>query len=245
MKKLVVGAAVCAVVVAAAVVLLVGNLDRIVKKVIEDTGSKIIGTRVTVAEVKVDLKDGAGQIVGLRIANPAGYSSAAALETEMVRLELKLRSLKEQPLVVRELKVQDPVVRLEARVDGSSNLQTLLKNIEKNSADADGRAAEGQPGSKSVPGEESPRISFGTLSITGVEVHADIPGQKPETVVMPDIVMRNVGGAAGLTPAEIGTVILGEVLRRSLEAALKKTMTDKVKEATQGLLKDLRKKLER
>jgi hypothetical protein len=244
MKRLLVGAAAIAVVVVVGViVLLVGNIDKIIKGALEGVGSELLGTPVRVAAVEIDLKDGVGQISGLSIANPAGYSSENAFEMNMIRLDLKLSSLDEQPLVVYELKIQDPVVRLEAREDGSANLKTLLDNIEANSARADKKAAEGQSESDNIPQGEPVRISFKELAVTGVQVHVSIPGQEPETVVIPDIVMENVGRERGLTPAEIGTVVIGEIITESLEATLKKKMTEKVKEAAKGFLEDLKEKI--
>lgn len=237
MKKLLLGVAAIAVVIVVAVLLVLGNIDKIVKGVLEETGSQLLGTRVGVAAVDIDLKRGAGQISGLSIANPAGYSSARAFEMDMIRLELNLATLSEQPLVVRELKIQAPVVHLEVREDGSANLQTLLDNIETHSA-----KAERKPGPEGASKGESVRISIKKLAVTGVTVHASIPGQERETVVLPDIVMENVGREKGLTPEEIGSVIIGEVITESLQATLEKKMTKKIKEAAEGFLGDLKKK---
>jgi hypothetical protein len=203
----------------------------------------LLGTQVTVAAVELDLKAGAGQISGFSVANPAGYSPGNAFQMDIIRLDLKLSSLNRQPLVINELHIQNPVVRLEAREDGSSNLKTLLDNIEKNSAKADKKAAENQLELEHVPKGEPARISFEKLVITGVKVHASIPSQEPETVVIPDIVMKNVGGGTGLTPAGIGKVVIGEVITKSLEAVLKQKITEKVEEAVKDFLGDLKDKL--
>jgi hypothetical protein len=243
MKKLLIGLVAFAVIGIVAIALLVGNIDKIIKGALEGVGSELLGTQVAVAAVELDLKDGVCQISGFSIANPAGYSSEKAFQMDEIRLELKLSSLDKQPLIVNELKVQNPEVRLEAKEDGSSNLQTLLDHIETNSDKADKKAAEQQPDSKNVPKGEPIHISFGKLAIIGVKVHASIPSQEPETVVIPDIVMHNVGQETGLTPAEIGKVIIGEIITKSLQATLKKKMTEKVKEATKGFLGDLEKRI--
>lgn len=240
MKKLFIGAAVVAVVVLVAVMILVGNVEKIVKGALESVGSELLGTRVRVSTVDLDLKRGSGRISGFTVANPEGYSSAKAFKMETILLDLELGSLGKQPLVVEDLQIRDPVVRLEAREDGSSNLQTLLDNIRKNSTSADRKAAEGQPKPDDARQDEPVRISFGSLAVTGVEVQASIPGQEDQRAVLPDIVMRDVGRGKGLTPAEIGTVVIGKVFAESLEAVLKKKMTEKVQEAAKGLLEDLK-----
>jgi hypothetical protein len=81
------------------------------------------------------------------------------------------------------------------------------------------------------------------LAITGVNVNAVVPGQDPVKVVIPDIVKTNVGGDTGITPAEIGGVIIGDIIGKSLKASLEKKLTEKVEEATKGLLNDIKNKL--
>jgi hypothetical protein len=243
MKKLLIGVAVLAVVVAVAAILLVGNLDKIITGALEGVGSELLGTKVTVAAVELDLISGAGRISGVSIANPSGYSSGNAFQMDTIGLRIDLSSLATQPLIINELNIQNPVVRVEAKEDGRSNLKALLDNIDKNSSKADKKAAEQQPESDNVPKGEPARISFGRLAVTGVRVHASLPGQETETIAVPDIVMENVGQEAGLTPAGIGKAIIGEIAKESLEAALKKRITEEVEEAAKGFLGDLKGKL--
>jgi len=162
---------------------------------------------------------------------------------DSIRLGIGLGSLGSQPIVINELTVQSPVIELEAKEDGTSNLKTLLDNIEKNSASADKKAAETQPEAKGTEKGEPVRFSFKTLNVTGVTVNALVPGREPETVVIPDIVMKDVGGEEGITPAEVGKVILGDVISSSMSAVLEKKLTEKVEEVSKGLLNDLKSKL--
>ena len=198
---------------------------------------------VTVSAVKLDLKSGTGQISGFTIANPPGYSAKNAFQMDSIRLGIDIGSLGKQPIVMSELNIQSPKVELEAREDGSSNLQTLLNNIEKNSAQADKKAAEQQPEIEGVKKGEPLRMSFKKLAITGVTVNAIVPGQEPEQVVIPDIVMENVGGASGLAPAEVGSLIIGNIIGKSLKSALEKKLTEKVSEGAKGLIDDIKQKL--
>ena len=242
MKKLLVFVTALVAVVLVAVVLLVGNVERIVKGLLEGVGSELLGTPVRVRSVELDLREGAGSISGFSIANPPGYSPGKAFHVDTIRLDLKLSSLKGQPLVIEELTVRDPVVRVEVKEDGSANLKTLLDNIERNGDRADRKAAEEKPAPAGAPEGEPVRISFGELAFTGTTVHASVPGREPEEVVLPDIVMRDVGKEKGLTPAGIGKVVLGKIIGESLEAVLKKKMTEKVEEAARGFLEDVKEK---
>lgn len=243
MKKILIGLIGLIVIAGIALFLLIGNLDKIIKGALEGIGSELLGVPVTVSSVKLDLKSGTGEISGFYIANPSGYQAKNAFQVDTIRLGLDLGSLGKQPLVVNDLDISSPVVELEAKQDGSSNLKTLLDNIEKNSAQADKKATEQQPSVEGVEKGEPIRISFKKLAITGVNVNTVVPGQDPVKVVIPDIVKTNVGGNTGITPAEVGGVIIGDIISNSLKASLEKKLTEKLEEATKGLLNDIKNKL--
>lgn len=243
MKKILIGVAGLAVVAAIALYLLVGNLDKILKGAIEGAGTELLGVPVTVTSVDLDLKSGMGQISGVSIANPPGYKAVNAFKLDNIRLGLDLSSMRSQPIVIRELNIQSPVVDLEVNEQGSSNMQTLLDNIKQNSAKTDEKAAEEQPSQEETGTKEPVKLSFTKLAITGVTVNGVVPGQEPTQVVLPDIVKENVGGTEGLTPAQVGGVIIGDIAAQSLQAVVEKKLSEKMEEAAQGLLNDLKKKL--
>lgn len=243
MKKLLIGLGAVVILIAIALFVLVGNLDKIIKGALEGVGSELLGLPVAVQGVELDLKSGAGQITGLTIANPAGYSAPHAFQMDKIYLGLDLGSLGKQPLVINELRIASPIVELEAKEDGSSNLQTLLDNIEKNSAKTDKKAAEEQSKSEQTDAPEPVRISFKSLSITGVTVNTTVVGQEKQRIVIPDVVKADVGGAEGLTPSEVGSLIIGDIVVQSLKAALKKELSKKAEETTKGFVKGLKEKL--
>lgn len=243
MKKILIGIAALLIVGAIALYLLVGNLDKILKGAIEGAGSELLGVPVTVESVELDLKSGMGQISGITIANPVGYKAANAFRMDMIRLGLDLSSLRKQPIVIRELNIQSPTVDLEVNEQGGSNMQTLLDNIKQNSAKTDEKAAEEQPSQEETGTKEPVKLSFTKLAITGVTVNGVVPGQEPTQVVLPDIVKENVGGTEGLTPAQVGGVIIGDIAAQSLQAVVEKKLSEKMEEAAQGLFNDLKKKL--
>jgi len=121
----------------------------------------------------------------------------------------------------------------------------ILDNIEKNSTKADEKAATEQPKVEGAPEGEPVRLSFAKLSITGVAVNVKKGGSyiQNETVAIPDIVLSDVGGTKGLTPAELGNLIFGEVISSSLKNAFERKLTEKVRETAGGLMGSFRKKL--
>ena len=72
MKKTLIGGAAVVLLLAVAIVWLLGSLDEIVKDQIEVIGSELTGVPVRVGSVDIDVQAGAGQIRRLRIGNPQG-----------------------------------------------------------------------------------------------------------------------------------------------------------------------------
>jgi hypothetical protein len=60
-------------------------------------GTEIVGTRVRVDSVDIELAAGRGTIRGVRVANPEGYSDADAISLAEIELAIDARSLREQP----------------------------------------------------------------------------------------------------------------------------------------------------
>lgn len=244
MKKLAIGLVGLLVVAAVAVYLLIGNLDKILKGAIESVGSELLGVTVTVAAVELDLKSGSGQISGFTVANPAGYQAPEAFRMDKIRLGIDIRSLGQQPFIINELVILNPEVEVEVKEDGSSNLQTLLKNMEQNSAKADEKAAEEHPPEEGAGQKEPVRMSFKKMEISGVKVHGLAPGQEPVQVILPDITRENVGGSEGLTPSQVGGIIIGDIIAQSLQKVIEKKLSEKIGEAATGLFQELKKKIE-
>ena len=242
MKKVLIGVGILAVVAAIGIALLLGNLDKIIKSTIEGVGSELLGVPLTVTSVEISAREGTGQITGLNIGNPPGYTSPQAFKMDMIRLGINYDSIGKQPLVISELKIQNPVVDLELKTDGTTNLQQLMNNMEQNSSKADQTAAEQQPDPPLGGKEGEPaRIAIKELAVTGVAVQVRALDQPSETVILPDIILSDVGQQAGLTPAELGQLIIGEIINQSLAATIEKTMTKKIEDTAKGLFDSLKK----
>ena len=119
---------------------LAANLDSIVAGVIEDVGSDVLKTEVSVSGVSIDLKGGKAGIAGMTIANPEGYSRANIFEMEGIAVDLDLGSIGEDVLVIDAIEIQNPLTNFEGKSDGGSNMQTLLDNINSGSSE-DGSAS--------------------------------------------------------------------------------------------------------
>jgi hypothetical protein len=91
------------------------NLDGIVAGIIEDTGTEVLGTQVSVSGVSIDLGAGKAGIGGLSIANPEGFSRGSAFELRGIAVELQLSSLTEDVIVIKAIQVAEPRVAFETK----------------------------------------------------------------------------------------------------------------------------------
>ena len=234
MKKIFIGLGVVVLVVVVAAIWLLGSLDKIVKNQIEIIGTELTGVPVRVGSVGIEMKNGAGQVRGLRIGNPDGYSAASAFDMSLLRLDIDLKSLGKQPLVLDELTIDSPVVNLEINQRGSSNLKEILDKVSKNRQQADAKAETKDSG-------EPIRIGIRRLLIKGVTFTESNPLEEgePRTGTLPVIEKTNVGGSSGATPAELGNLIIGELGGEIVKQAARKKMTDVIDEKTEGIRKGI------
>ena len=227
-------------VVVVAVFLLIGNIDSILKGQIEKVGSELTGVPVTVGGVSLSLTDGSGEITGLTIANPPGYSNNPAFSLGTLKLGIDIGSLKEaNPIVLNTLVIDSMEANLELRSD-SSNLSTISENIAKNTESAEEQTTETEAGDPLL-------ITIRQLFINNVNIAInDGEGTKSET--LPTIELADVGGEAGATPAGITSAILSklisEILKEAAAEALMKKANDAVNSATKSLMDSINKAFE-
>src|SRR5262249_35982364 len=88
----VIAGAVAALIVVA-VVLMLGRLDSVVRRTIEERGSALTQTAVRVGSVHVALQDGTATLRDLTIANPPGFQAENAFELKEITVQLALDSL--------------------------------------------------------------------------------------------------------------------------------------------------------
>lgn len=234
MKKTLIGLAIVGLVVVIAVVWLLGSLDQIVERQIEAIGTELTGVPVRVGSVGIDIRKGSGQIRGLEIANPEGYAADNAFDMALLRLDIDLESLGGQPLVLDELTIESPVVNAEINERGGSNLKEILDNVSQNTRQADARAETEESG-------EPMRIAIRRMRIEGVTFTESNPfeGGEPRSGTLPAIERSNVGGSEGVTPGELGEIVVAALGGQVAKQAAKRKAAEFLDEKTGGMLKGL------
>jgi hypothetical protein len=192
------------VVIIIVVVFLLSNLNSLVAKAIEKNGSEVTQTKVGVSGVDISLREGRGSIKGLRVASPDGFRARNAFSLDDITVDIDIKSVREKPVVLDEVRIRAPVVYAELTKTGASNIDELRKRVREHTG-----------GSKEESGEAVRiRITKFVFEKGRVEVDASALGLEKRTIDLPEIRLNDVGGANGAPPDQIATIILTAVAKK-------------------------------
>jgi uncharacterized protein involved in outer membrane biogenesis len=233
-KKYALGGGIAVVVILAIIISTVfGKLDQIVEEIVESVGSEVVGTEVALAGVKIDLTGGKAAIGGLTIANPAGFSEPYAFSLEGIAVDIDLASISKPPIIINAITVKAPEVWFETNAEGASNLDALLANLNSGAPAEEPETETGDP----------ILLVIKKLDFVGGTMTA-ISAQSADNVeaVLPDIHMSGLGGSNGGEPGDIASVIIKEMVSKSVAAAIETGLKKKAEEGITDKLKGIFKK---
>ena len=220
-KKITIFVVVLILVVAGGVFFLVGNLDSLVKKAIEEYGSEAAGTAVTVASVHIDLGQATGTVRELNVASPPGFNGKTLFRLGEVTLKLDPASLTGSQPTVDEIRIVAPQLRFEVNAVGRTNLAVFRQGVAAGSGTESGTATQ-------------PRLLVKKLTIAdaGADIDLTAVGGKTYTGKLPPLTMTDLGGQKGVTPKQLGRIVMTaladqlqkEAARRGIDAALREQL---------------------
>ena len=216
-----------------------GSLNEFVKVQIETVGKQVTEQTVSVKTVDIKLTEGAGSILGLNLANPQQYSQPNLFSLDEITLDINLESLTGQPIIIDAIVIKDPKAFVQVTSAGGSNIQDILKAIEKNIP----KTAESAGKESSGSGQQEVKIAVHKVVLAGTALSLDLTalGNKEHQLTLPDINLANIGGVEGLPASQLGSEILKQALSsiwKKAKSAQKKKLVDKAKDK----LKDKAKK---
>lgn len=213
-KILLIGGLVIVVILAIGIYYLFSSLDGIVKSAVESYGTEVVGSKVTVAEVKISLQEGKGTLKGITIANPPGFSSEPAFSLQEVTLDLDINSISSNPFIVEDVRVISPHVRVETDAQGKTNLDVLAKKIQS-SGDSTGNQKEAS--------SSDLRMRIKQFIFEDGTIKARIPQQEQEMEVkLPALRMNEIGGSDGQPPEVVGQVVMNKFAQECIKVVTKK-----------------------
>jgi len=248
MKKLLVLIALLLLIAGGAFLFLTGDtINVLIKNQIEKVGSQVTEQSVTVKSVDMKLLNGAGTINGLVLNNPKGYSSTPAFSLNKTTLDINVKSLNSEPIVIDQVIIDSPQALVEFNETGGSNIQTILDAINKNIGSSSTSPAE--TSGDSSPAAD-PKIMVKKFVLAGVALEVDLTklGNKSHKKTLPDINLSNIGGAQGLPASQLGGELVKQALssiwkaaKKQQEEILKDKLEEKAKKEVGKLFEKLNK----
>lgn len=234
MKILLIVLAVIVVAVVIGAYLLISNIDSMVADLIEKRGSEATGTAVTVSGVEISLGEGSGSIDGLAVASPEGYDADEAFSFENITVDIDVQSIRSDPIVLDEVRIIAPLVNVEAKESGMTNIDEIRRNIEEMAGDG------GEPAGE----QQNIRIDRFVMERGRIEFDGSDLGIEHQSIDLPGLTMENVGGETGSTGAEIARTIMkalvrqvtGQIASSRIEDLMKEKLGDDAAEKAKGLL---------
>jgi hypothetical protein len=221
--------AVVFVLIVAAVVFLLTNLDWIVKNAIERYGSRALGTSVRVDRVALKPGQGKGTIEGLTVANPRGYTAPHLLSLGGISVRLAPGTVTENPVVIDDIRVTAPLVVYEMNDKRVANVDVLKKNL-----GAGKPALEG----KKRPKDKGRKLRIRRLVIENAKAEVRVAGDdRTRTVSLPRIEMKDVGGRNGAPPEEVAKQIVNAIVSEATHEVGKAGATRLLENALERALK--------
>jgi autotransporter translocation and assembly factor TamB len=241
-KRILVGLIAVVVLAAAGVTWLVMSKgNEFVASAIETYVSAATGTSVSVGSVELALTQGRGDVKGLTIGNPPGYSSSYFLKVDDIKLTLDLSSLAGRVPVVKEAVVE--MAHLNAEQHGQT---TNLTDIEQRITGPAASKPKPQPAAKDEGRVivDRFRLTHGSVTLT-----SDLL-KHPEDLALADVSIDGIGRASGgVTYDQAAEAVLDPILsaaRTAVETRLRKAAEDAARDKAEGALRDrLEKSLER
>ena len=181
-------------------------LDSAAKRGIETVGSSLTKVEVKLDSIKLGLLSGSGNLKGLVVGNPTGYSSSSAISVGSVVLGLNPGSLFSDKVVIKTIEVVQPEVTFETDLR-NSNLGTIKSNLGGGASAAQTPAA----GSSARPAQAKAgkKLEVDNFLITGGKVHVTVTGVGSVTQPLPEIHLQDLGkGPEGITGAELASLVL-------------------------------------
>ena len=220
------------------------NLDEIVREIIVTSVSDATETNVSLAQVKLNLKEGVGVLNNYQQGNPEGFQTKYAFRFDQAELDIDVGTILDDVVIIERVFINHADIVYEFN-DGKTNFVELKKNIDKNtkkknSDQKNNSVVDQEKTSSQSKTQQSKKIIIRSFEMINTEVEAAMPFASSQTlsVQLPNIKLSNIGAKEnGLLADELMKVILD-----AMEKDLKRAVN--FKNLVNDLEKDLKKQID-
>lgn len=181
------------------------TIDSIVSSSIEEIGTEMTGTAVTVENVSISPFSGSGTISGFSVANPDGYSQENAVTIDNFSITLEPFTLFSDEIIINQVTITDASVYVEQKLP-ENNIREIMNHL------------------NSVPDDEASDarliIERFVLDNGTASLYTEVGGERSARVEISRIELQDLGRASGQqTAGAVIKQVAEEVAGESLQAA--------------------------
>ena len=144
-----------------AALLVIWQFDRVVAASIRTVGSQITGTQVDVNSVSIKPFAGAVKVEGFKVGNPEGFQNPHAIAVGKFHIKLNIGSVFTDKIEIEHLELSGVAIDFEYSFSKGSNLDVILKNVEKFAGTADRKSKDDSKEDPAETSEEKPQKKEG------------------------------------------------------------------------------------
>ncbi len=180
-------------------------IDSLVKSGIEQVGSEMTGTNVTVERVSISPFSGKGTIHGFKVANPEDFEKEHLLIFESLEVSVNITSILSDEIIIEELIVKGPEIYVIQKLP-ENNLAMVMSNIQSVEANQ--------------TTEKTMVVNRFLMEKGAAELYTDIGGERTERVELDSIELNDLGKGGGRNAVEnVIQDIAGQIAEKGLQAA--------------------------
>jgi hypothetical protein len=196
------------------------HVNDYVVGIVEQVGSELTQTAVSVDRADINLTKGSGALYNLSIANPAGYSDSKLYVSNKVALSVAVASFSQPVKVIEKVDVRDVYFSVEYK-GVKNNLQAVMDTIRSGAADNSASAVVTVQ-SNGEPIESPIKVTLGRITFSEIQVELSLDDADVHSFVVPGFFIENIGDASeGLSPTVLGKHITLHLMK-AVDVAVQK-----------------------
>ncbi len=209
------------IVLAVVLALVLWQIDRVAAAATRTVGSALTGTKVDVQSISIRPLLGLVKVKGFSVGNPEGFHKPEAIKVGTFHVDTGMKSLLSDKIEVEYLELSGVAIDYEYTFSKGSNLDVILKNVEKATGADKKKSEPAKSEKKSDKPAAQKQVVIRKLLLKDARVTVSSGALKTSMVIpLVPIEMENVGEGTDLGGAisEVLTKIIAEI-GKSITAA--------------------------
>jgi hypothetical protein len=238
-KYIFIGGGVLVVAIIGFIIMAILNLGSLIKLAVEEVGPKLTQSEVKLDSADISFLSGSGELDGLLVGNPKGYSAPNAIKVGNIRMTVDKGSLTTDRIIIREIVILAPEITYEKK-GKTDNFKALIANVNKAVASEKKQEKSNDSGSKEEAGSQK-KVQIDNLIIKNGKVNLaggllKTFGDKGMGINLPDIHLKDIGKKKDTTPAQAFALVLNEMTKGigSSVGNVAKTLQDTLKKGLES-----------